>query len=116
MAINTFCVSLLRYSGGIVGWTQAELHNLDVMTRNQFTLHGGLARKGDTDRLYVSRKLGGRGLISIHYAVEHEKHNLANYVHHSQVLYMTLVANTFQRYDESGTEYKSRIASDHFNT
>jgi len=81
LAINVYCVSLLCYSGGLVQWTQLELYNMDVMTRKQLTMHGGFSRKGDIDRLYVPRKLG---LISVCYAIEHEKRNLASYVHHSE--------------------------------
>jgi len=79
---------LLRYSGSIVSLTQAELQNLDVITRKKFTLHGGFSRNSYVDRLYVPRKLGVRGLISVQFAVEHEKHCLASYVHQSGTFYM----------------------------
>ena len=59
-------------------------------------MHGGFSRKGDIDWLYVPRKLGERGLISVCYAIEHEKRNLASYVHHSEDVYMTLVAGTIR--------------------
>jgi len=87
LAINVYCVSLLRYSGGLVQWTQSELYNMDVLTRKQLIVHGSFSRKGDIDRLYVPRKLDGRGLISVCYAIEHEKRNLASYVHHSEDVY-----------------------------
>ena len=35
------------------------------MTRKQMKLHGALHSRADVDRLYVSRKKGGRGLWSI---------------------------------------------------
>ena len=57
-AINVCAVSLLRYSGGIVNWTQAELQKFDVITRKLFTMHGGFCMNGDVDRLYVPRKKG----------------------------------------------------------
>ena len=41
LAINVYYVSLLRYSGGLVQWTQSELYNVDVMTRKHLTMHGG---------------------------------------------------------------------------
>ena len=75
LAINVCCVSLLRYSGGLVQWTQSELYNVDVMTGKQLTMHGGFSRKGDIDWLYVPRKLGGRGLISVCYAIERSLKN-----------------------------------------
>jgi len=34
VAINSFAVSILRYSAGLVEWTQADLYKLDVTTRS----------------------------------------------------------------------------------
>ena len=50
------------------------------MTRKQMTLHGALHPRADVDRLYVSRKKGGRGLRSIADVVALEKASLAEYV------------------------------------
>ena len=61
------------YFGGIASWVQAALHNLDVMTRKQFTLHGGFLRDSDIGCLYIPRKLGESDLLAVKYAVEHEK-------------------------------------------
>ena len=72
---------------------------MDVMTRTKFTMHGGFSRKGDIDRLHVSRKLGGRGRLLCYRT---RKTNLASYVHHSEDVYMTLVAGTYQKFEESG--------------
>lgn len=83
LAVNMYCVSLLCYSGGIVSWSQADLYKLDEMTRKQFTMHGEFSRNSNIDSFYVPRKLGGRGLVSVNYAIEHEKGSLATYVYHS---------------------------------
>ena len=37
-AINSWAVSLLRYSGGIVNWTKSELAELDRRTRKLLTI------------------------------------------------------------------------------
>ena len=113
LALNTYAVPLLRYSGGIVKWTQAELKHLDVCTRKLLTMFGGFSRNGDVDRLYVPRRIGGRGLVSAHYVVEHEKRNLFSYVHNSNDLYMNLVVATLPEYDESADEFKHRVVNDH---
>jgi len=76
LAINTYAVPLLRYSGGIIKWTQTELAKLDVYTRKLMTIYGGISRNGDVDRLYIPRHIGGRGLVLARYAVEHEVRNL----------------------------------------
>ena len=51
------------------------------MTRKQMTLHGALHARADVDRLYVSRKKGGRGLRSISDVVALEKASLAEYMY-----------------------------------
>ena len=38
---------------------------LDRKTRKLFTIYGALHPKSDVDRLYIPRREGGRGLISI---------------------------------------------------
>ena len=49
------CFSAIRYSGGIINWTQAELQKLDVITRKLFTMHGGFCMNSDVDHLYIPR-------------------------------------------------------------
>ena len=68
--VNTWAVSLLRYSAAFVSWRKSELQAIDRKTRKLFTRYGALHRKSDVDRLYIPRKEGGRGLISIEDCVE----------------------------------------------
>ena len=63
--INTWAVSLLRYSAAFVSWRKSDLEAIDRKTRKLFTIYGALHPKSDVDRLYTSRKEGGRALISI---------------------------------------------------
>ena len=67
--VNTWAVSLLRYSVSFVSWRKSELQAIDRKTRKLFTIYGALHPKLDIDRLYIPRK-EGRGLISIEYCVE----------------------------------------------
>ena len=83
-AINTWAVALLRYGAGIISWRQDELKSLDRTTRKTLTMYGAFHPKGDVDRLYVKRKEGGRGLISIENCVISEKNNLGLYVRNSE--------------------------------
>ena len=64
-AINSRAIYILRYSAGILGWTVNDMKELDRKTRKMLTLHNMFHKKGDVDRLYMSRQEGGRGLISI---------------------------------------------------
>ena len=68
--VNTWAVSLLRYSAAFISWRKCELQALDRKTRKLFTIYGVLHPKSDDDRLYISRKGGGRGLIAIEDCVE----------------------------------------------
>ena len=40
------------------------------------TMYGGLHPKSDVDRLYVKRKEGGRGLISVERCIREEENSL----------------------------------------
>ena len=79
-AFNCRAVSVIRYSAGILEWTKAETASLDVKTRKILTMNGIFHKKGNVDRLYVKRKAGGRGLISVADCVHVEERNLYYYV------------------------------------
>ena len=49
-----------------------------------FTIYGALHLKSDVDRLYIPRKEGGRGLISIEDCVQLAIRGLEVYVHGSE--------------------------------
>ena len=57
---------------------------MDRRTRKLFTIYVALHPKSDVDRLYISRKEGGRGLISIEDCVELSIRGLEVYVHGSE--------------------------------
>ena len=82
--VNTWAVSLLRYSAALVSWKKTELQVIDRNTRKLFTIYGALHPKSDVDRLYISRKEGGRGLISIEDCVELAIRGLEVYIHGSE--------------------------------
>ena len=47
------------------GKMNCRLNCIDRKTRKLFTIYGALHHKSNVDRLYIPRKEGGRGLISI---------------------------------------------------
>ena len=53
---------------------------MDRMTRKNLDMYGALPPKSDVDRLYLKRKHGGRGLISIEMCLRLEENNLGMYV------------------------------------
>ena len=62
---NTWTISLLRNSDAFLDCTEAELEQMDTRTRKSMTMHWVLNPKNDVARTFLSRKEGGRGLISI---------------------------------------------------
>ena len=63
--LNTWPVALVRYSEPFSKWTREELQIIDQRTRKLMKMHKTLHPRDDVDRLYLSRKEGGRGLTSI---------------------------------------------------
>ena len=82
--VNTWAVSLLRYSAAFVSWRKSELDAIDRKTRKLLTTYGALHLKSDVDRLYIPRKEGGGGLISIRDCVELAITGLEVYIHGSE--------------------------------
>ena len=82
--VNAWTASLLTYSAAFVSWRKSELQAIDRKTRKLFTIYGALHPKSDVDRLYIPRKEGGRGLISIEDCVELAIRGLEVYVHGSE--------------------------------
>lgn len=65
IAHNTFAVPVLVPTFGILDWTKKEMEDIDVKTRKILTQGGNFHKNSSVDRLYSSRKEGGRGLSSV---------------------------------------------------
>ena len=91
--INTWAVALLRYGAGIINWKVAELKKIDRTTRKTLTMYGAFHPKSDVDRLYLKRKHGSRGLISVETCVRSEENNLGLYVRDSDEMLLRGVKN-----------------------
>ena len=95
MALNTFAIPVITYTAGIIKWTIEELQKLDRTTRKQMTMHGALHPRADIDRLYIPRKRGGRGLISVEEAVRKEENALGFYASNSSETLLKRAKNQF---------------------
>ena len=82
--VNTWVVSLLKYSAAFISWRKCEFLAVDRKTRNLLTIYGGLHRKSDCDRLHTHRKDGRRGLIAIEDCIELPVRFLEVYVYESE--------------------------------
>ena len=77
---NAWAVSLVRYSGPFLKRIREELQRIDQRTRKLMTMHNALHASDDVDRLYVSRKEGGRGLTGIEDSVDASIQRLEDYI------------------------------------
>ena len=73
-------IALVRYSGPFLKWTRDELKQMDQRTRKLIPMHKALHPRDDFDRLYVSRKEGGRGLASIEDSADASIQRLEDYI------------------------------------
>ena len=110
-AINTWAVAKFRYGAGIIQWKASELKDLDRKSRKTMAMYGGLQPKSDVDRLYVKRKEGGRGLISVRQCVREEENSLGSYVANSEenLIRGVLTAETINtRQNITSVEFKKQ--------
>ena len=99
--INTWAVPLVRYSGPFLKCIREELKQMDQRTRKLMTMHKALYPRDDVDRLYVSRKEGGRGLTSIEDSVDVSIQRLEDYIEkHERGLITTIRNDTDNTIDE----------------
>ena len=75
-AINNWAVAIVRYGAGVFEWRFDKLKELDRKTQRLLAMHKGLHPKSDVDRLYVSRKEGGRGLVGCESTIGSEENIL----------------------------------------
>ena len=64
-AINTLAVPVLTNSFNIIDWQLQEIKKMDRKTRKLLTIYRMNHPKADVDRIYISRKEGGRGLVQL---------------------------------------------------
>ena len=83
--INAWVISLLRYSAAFLDWTGAALDQIDKRTRelrttHQVLKHSNISQKSNIARIYLFRKEGGRGVISVEDTVKLAFLELERYV------------------------------------
>ena len=86
-------VTFVRYFGPFLKWTRDELKQMDQRTRKLMTMHKALHPEDDVDRLYVSRKDGGRGLASIKDTVDASIQRLVDNIENHERGLITAIRN-----------------------
>ena len=108
-ALNSWAVPVVRYTAGIIDWTQAELKDLERKTRKLMSAHHALHPQSDVDRLYLPRQAGGRGLLQIRQTVEEEKQALNVYIKNSTEHVLKAVSDEeLLKVNESKNEYHKK--------
>jgi len=77
---NTWAVSLVRYTAGIINWRKDKLEAMDRKTRKMMTIYNSLHLRADVDCLYITRKHSGRRLINVQESVYMEEQCLRRYI------------------------------------
>ena len=111
--INAWAIGVVRYSAGILDWTEGDLKRMDIKTRKTLSMAGAFHTRGSSLRLYIKRKEGGKGLIRVEDCVKMERANLKSYVSESEEwLLKEVAAMELVKSVESGDEYKKRIEAE----
>ena len=80
-------------SGHFLKWTKEELKQMDQRTRKLMTMHKALHPRDDVDRLYVSRKKGGRRLASTKNSANTSIQQLQDYIEKHEGGLITAIRN-----------------------
>ena len=107
-AINAWAIGVVRYSAGILDWSDQELKAMSAKTRKRLTMFGAFHKKGSVPRLYIKRKDGGRGLISVFDCVKQEELALSEYVKETEEWMLKVFGETLHL-GETKNEYKKRV-------
>ena len=99
---------MTRYTAGIVDWAIAELGDLDHKTRKLVTAHCTLHPQSDIDRLYLPRRIGGRGFLQIRQTVEEEIRNLSEYISSNTESALKDITEGLLTVEETKKEYKRK--------
>ena len=106
--INSWAVSVICHTAGIIDWTAKELKTIGIRTRKIMTMAGMFHQKGDVDRLYLMKKDGGGGMISVEDCARMEEKNLARYIMRSKERLLGVVSEGMEM-QECGKERKKRV-------
>jgi hypothetical protein len=111
-AINTYAISILTYSFGVIQWTHTELQALDRLVRTKATKHKIHHPRSAMERLYLPRVKGGRGLINISNLHYSQIDLLREYFREKSVI--SIMHSTISKHDNKITPLNLRDAT--YNT
>ena len=92
-AINLYAIPALSYGFPVLHWIITELEIIERETRKMLQQYHAMHSQGDVTRLYLPRKNGGRGLISITNHCKNTIINFSNYLLNSEEQLLKLASN-----------------------
>ena len=92
-AINLYAIPALSYGFPVLHWIITELEIIERETRKMLQQYHAMHSQGDVTRLYLPRKNGGRGLISITNHCKNAIINFSNYLLNSEEQLLKLASN-----------------------
>ena len=111
LALNTWAIFVIKYSAAFLDLMKEETKELDRWTRKQFIAGRALHPKSNVMRIYIKRRYGGRGLISVEECCVAELRSKDLYLANSEEELLKVVARLEKlRKDkiESKKEYNNR--------
>ena len=105
-----WAIPLVHYTAGLIMWTQIEIRALDISTKKLLTLFKCFSMKDGIDRLYVPRRKGGQGLLSVEDVLQHEQLSLAEYLStiDKPLLQAVFQGSQWSDLEESPSNFKHR--------
>jgi hypothetical protein len=112
-AINSLAIPVVTYSFGIIKWSITDIRRIDGKIRKLLTSFRMHHPKSDVDRIYIPRKIGGRGLIQLEHSFKTSLVGLEEYLKTTDDAYLKAVLVHENSKDVSFTklsqEYKQTL-------
>ena len=90
------------------------MEDLDRKTRKLMTVHRTLHPQSDIDRLYLPRRIGGRGLLQIRPTLEEDIRNLREYISSStESALKEVITEGLLIVEDTKKEYKRKEMRNH---
>ena len=83
-SVNECVMPVISYSFGIVRWLESDVKEIDIKIRKMLHMYRVFEIKSDIDRLYLPRRSGGRGLLSVWDVFQCTISRIAHYLANSQ--------------------------------
>ena len=105
LALNTWAISVMRYSAAFLDWTKEDTKELDRWIRKQLDAGRPLHPKSNIMRLYIKSRYKGRGLIGVEEWYAAELRAIDFYVKNSEEELLKIVARS-EKLEKDETESK----------